>query len=61
MAADCLQALQDCSLIGLEESPQLLRQSMFASTVRGRTQGAPGALNTSLVPVLQQPPRTAPR
>lgn len=28
---DCLEALQQCSLIGLEDSPQLLRRSMLSS------------------------------
>lgn len=28
---DCLLALQQCSLIGLDESPSLLRQSMLRS------------------------------
>lgn len=27
--SDCLLALQQCSLIGLDESPQLLRRSMM--------------------------------
>jgi hypothetical protein len=29
--ADCLEALHQCSLIGLDESPQLLRRSMLSS------------------------------
>jgi hypothetical protein len=31
--ADCLQALQECSLIGLEDSPQLLGRSMILGGV----------------------------